>query len=510
MHTFQTYFKKHRFTAIFFLLVLGALFWFFFLQGAPPSPHQTVVAASDELVQEVSVTGKVKAIASAELSFSVGGRIASVPVRVGDTVGRGAVLVTLENGDVAAKLEQSLASLRGTEAKLNELIRGIRPEEIAVTEAKVASARQALVDDLQTASASADAAIQVDLDQFISNPNGTSPQLSFSTSDSALENAVESGRVAIGAPLKTWREHASLLTASNDLTTASIEAQKVLQQASSLLATAAAALNRAIPGSAVTQATIDGYAADIAAARSSVASSISSVSAASTALTTVEATLALEKAGTDPQVIAAQQATVAAAAAVVNADKATLAKTVLVAPFGGVVTHQDAKVGQVVGQSGSSASLVTLMSSQGFEIETFVPEADIAKISVGDEARVTLDAYGDDVAFGAVVSFADPAETVIEGVSTYKVILAFTEEPMPVRSGMTANVEVKTASREGVIAVPSRAVSDRSGTKTVLVLLSDGTTEERIVTTGLQGSDGRVELTSGVQAGEKIVIYSAE
>jgi len=498
---------KNPFT-VFLVLVVGGLVAWSMLRGTPASPYQTVTVEPTELAQEVSVTGKVKAITSADLSFAAGGRIASVSARVGNTVVRGQTLVTLENRDVAANLEQALASLKAAEAKLDELVRGTRPEEIAITEAKVASSRQALIVELQSAYASADASIQVELDQFISNPHGANPQLSFSTADSSVKTALESGRATIEAPLKAWSAHASLLTTASNLSVATAEAQTVLQQVSTLLASAAAALNRAIPNGSVPQTTLDSYAVDIAAGRTSIANAISSVSIDTAALTTAELSLALEKAGTDPQDIAVQRATVGVATAKVAADKALLAKTVLSAPFSGVVTRQEAKVGQVVGQTVGTISLVTLMSSSGFEIETFVPEADIAKISIGDLASVTLDAYGEDTIFGAEVASIDPAETVIEGVSTYKVTLAFSDEPKPARSGMTANVDIKTALRSNVIAVPSRTVAYQDGKKTVKILNADGTVEVREVTTGLSGSDGRVEIVSGVLTGEKVIIFS--
>ena len=52
-----------------------------------------------------------------------------------------------------------------------------------------------------------------------------------------------------------------------------------------------------------------------------------------------------------------------------------------------------------------------------------MPEADIAKVAIGDLASSTLDAYGSYVDFPAQVTMIDPAETVIEGVPTYKVTL---------------------------------------------------------------------------------------
>ncbi len=100
----------------------------------------------------------------------------------------------------------------------------------------------------------------------------------------------------------------------------------------------------------------------------------------------------------------------------------------------------------------------------------------------------------------------DPAETIIEGVATYKTTLQFSGNDERVKSGMTANIDILTAKAENVIAIPQRAVAQKeNGDKIVKILKDDGVVEERKVTTGLKGSDGNIEITEGIQEGEKII-----
>lgn len=88
--------------------------------------------------------------------------------------------------------------------------------------------------------------------------------------------------------------------------------------------------------------------------------------------------------------------------------------------------------------------------------------------------RATLDAYGRDEEFAATVSEIDPAETVREGVATYKVILNFDAPDDRIRVGMSANVDIETAKRAGVFAVPARAVISKNGNKILRILRDSG------------------------------------
>jgi RND family efflux transporter MFP subunit len=177
-----------------------------------------------------------------------------------------------------------------------------------------------------------------------------------------------------------------------------------------------------------------------------------------------------------------------------------ISKTVLRSPISGVVTKQDAKVGEI---APAGVILVSVISNARYEIEANIPEADIAKIKIGDRAEVTLDAYGSDVIFPATVSKIDPAETIIDGVATYKTTLQFDTNDDRVKPGMTANTDISGQKRIGVLFIPGRAISTKDGVKTVN-LVEEAVTREVIVTTGLRGSNGDVEILSGLKEGDRV------
>ena len=134
----------------------------------------------------------------------------------------------------------------------------------------------------------------------------------------------------------------------------------------------------------------------------------------------------------------------------------------------------------------------------------------LAKIKSGDTARITLDAYGDEEEFNASVISIEPAETLVEGIPTYKVKLQFDAQDERIKSGMTANIDILTAKKEDVVTIPQRAIITKGGEK--LVRIVEELPKEKItninevtVKTGLRGSNGRIEITEGVKEGDKVV-----
>jgi multidrug efflux pump subunit AcrA (membrane-fusion protein) len=143
-----------------------------------------------------------------------------------------------------------------------------------------------------------------------------------------------------------------------------------------------------------------------------------------------------------------------------------------------------------------------------YKITANVPEVDIAKVKIADVAEVTLDAYGSDEKFVATVSSIDPAETIIEGVPTYKVTLRFNDRDTRIKSGMTANIVMRTNEKKDVLVVPARAILLHEGDNTRYVrLLVGGVAKEIPVQIGLRGSNGMVEILSGLNQGDQVVTF---
>src|SRR3989344_2383078 len=407
-------------------ILAGAYFYFF---GSDEPELITALAVHGNLVQIVSVTGRVKPAESVNLAFEKGGRVAWKNAEVGDKVFAGQTLVSLENADLAAQL-------KAEEAKLAELVLGSREEDIRIqklkvenSEAELKDAEQSADDDLHDAFTKSDDAVRNKVDQFISNPTSSSPQLNFTVSDANLESDIEWERIGFESMLNSWKDNVIYIS----------EAKTNLNRLKTFLDKVSLAVNALTANSNLSQTTIDGYRAAVLTARTNINTAISNMTSADEKLRSARASLNLEKeelalllAGTRPEKILAQEASV-------DNFRAQLAKTIIRAPINGTVTIQNAKAGEIVG---AGTAVISLISETNFEIEANVPEADVAKIHLDDKAETTLDAYGSGVVFETAVSAIDPAETIIEGVATYKTTLQFAGKDERIKSGMTANVDI--------------------------------------------------------------------
>jgi HlyD family secretion protein len=93
----------------------------------------------------IEASGTVEAT-EADLGFQTGGRVAQIAVREGDRVDSGAVLARLDLTELEARHSQSRALLTAQRARLRELERGSRPEELAQAEAAARAAQRQRVE----------------------------------------------------------------------------------------------------------------------------------------------------------------------------------------------------------------------------------------------------------------------------------------------------------------------------------------------------------------------------
>ena len=101
----------------------------------------------------------------------------------------------------------------------------------------------------------------------------------------------------------------------------------------------------------------------------------------------------------------------------------------------------------------------------------------------------------------------DPFETISDGDIFYKVVIELDEYDESVRSGMTVNIRIVTAEKEGVLVVPSRYVGVRDDGRYVKLKADNDEGFELVeVKTGLKGID-MTEILEGLSEGDLIIPY---
>jgi HlyD family secretion protein len=180
----------------------------------------------------------------------------------------------------------------------------------------------------------------------------------------------------------------------------------------------------------------------------------------------------------------------------------TAAKSILRAPFSGVVTQKNIEVGEF---AGAGSPIITIAQTSDLEINADVPETDALTLKQAMHASVTFDALSSDTPIDATVSQIYPAAKAIQGVPTFHVVLTLDNQQADLRSGITANITVHADKKDHVIAVPRRVITKKSGKTYVTIQDSSAKNHDTEVTTGLVGSDGLEEITSGIKEGDVIV-----
>lgn len=175
-----------------------------------------------------------------------------------------------------------------------------------------------------------------------------------------------------------------------------------------------------------------------------------------------------------------------------------LSYTDIRAPFTGVVSERHVKVGQNVGQ-GDKTFRVT--DATPLKAVVHVPERELPRLAVGQGAAAVIDALGGQ-AFDARVALVSPA--IDPATATFRVTLEVLDPKSVLKPGMFARVGIVFDRREAALQVPRVALIEADGASSVFVV-KDGKAQHRTVTTGLTDG-GRIELTSGVDEGDSIVI----
>lgn len=204
--------------------------------------------------------------------------------------------------------------------------------------------------------------------------------------------------------------------------------------------------------------------------------------------------------------VSAAQARIHEAEASLEAARAILEKTVITAPFDGVVLDISTEVGEWISPSPPGVPIppvLDLIDPAALYLTAPIDEADVARIRTDLPVRISLDAFRGHSFKGTLTYVSSFVETRQEQNRTLRVEAVFEEKELPANllPGLSADIEVILDARENVVRVPTYALLENNRVYTVV----GGRLIEKKVTTGLHNWSF-TEITSGISAGELVVI----
>lgn len=194
---------------------------------------------------------------------------------------------------------------------------------------------------------------------------------------------------------------------------------------------------------------------------------------------------------------------------VIDVEIADLAKKLgtLVSPIAGIVTEVEPAVAGV--NVGPTTASFTIANPGLMKFVADIDESDIGKIALGQKVILTLDAYSEEEFEGEIVNIAFAAVTTSGGGTAFPVDITLPENlATKFKVGMNGDVEIVTAEKSAVLAVPLEAIITKDGRQSIQII--DGRTVKEVsVETGLE-SEMEIEIISGVNENQLVITGKKE
>lgn len=440
---------------------------------------KTVRAATDivktkEIPLTYAVSGTVRPVLNATVSSKVLGRIVSVSVKEGDSVRKGQLLVTIDGRELEAGAGIARANYQAAIAGASSARTAVELE-IQTSKARIAQAES----QVQQAQAGV-AAAQAKYDLALAGPR--------------IQEVSQS--------------HIAVMQAESNLKLAQIEldrAKRLVENGAIAKRELDLALNRFELAKGQYDAALESEkiakegtrSQEIRAAQEGVAQAKAALKQAQSGLTQAKAAaMQIDLRRKDAEVARAQ---VNQASAAVNSAGVSLSYTKVYAPFDGKVSKRMVDPGAM---AAPGSPLLEVQGSE-FRFESAVPEKYLRSVEQGTTIPLRIDALP------GQKLMAMAAEIVPQGngsAHTFNVKFRLSST-IGLKSGLYGKVEIPTGKKKA-IEVPASAVIEREGLRYVYVVGLDGTARLRLITGG-QPTDGKVEVYSGLNDGERFVV-SAE
>lgn len=496
-------FHKKAFVIAVALLVIGCALFLLYTTLNPSTPNWTTATVErGDVTEVVSVSGFIEAKNTAQLAFPTTGVVTEVFVDEGDKVSKGQLLATLASTQLVAQRNEALAVLQSANAQYDQLLAGPSTEARSVTEQSLINAQSNLNRVIEVEEAKVAQAREVLLSSSLIALSDDPDEVAQAPSITGTYTCGTEGSYHLSTYASNAYSGYSFQMAGLESGTQPVTGQQQAQLGSCGLYIQFDEDSRysnsnwtiTIPNTASADYALNKSAYDLA-----LKNQENNIKAAEDALSLAQEEAQLANAAPRTEAVIQSQSTIAQAQAKIATIDAQIADRSIVAPFDGVITD----VAILSGETATNQPVVTLLASDAFELKARVPEIDITRIAVGQQASVIFDALSSYLSLGEV-TYISPLATEIDGVAYFETTISLSQQPEWIRSGLNADIDIVVGTAENTLRIPKRfLITHPDGTYTVTIP-NGNTTATTTVIPGFVGNDGYVEIT-GLSEGDTVV-----
>ncbi len=169
-------------------------------------------------------------------------------------------------------------------------------------------------------------------------------------------------------------------------------------------------------------------------------------------------------------------------------------------PISGIVTTRPVKIAETVPVG---ALIAAVVSTDSLYVEAFIDEADAAKVAIGQQVNVTMDAYPEKTMKGEVYMISPVVLGNKQEARTFEARVRLLDKSIKTKPGMSADVEVIVSKKEHVLIIPSQAIMEKSDAKYVYVSNNNKAVLRQIKTGQVNWTF--TEVTDGLQEGDIVI-----
>ncbi len=523
--------KKFRWIVVIVLVVVCgfgvfALRGFQAQQAKPKGPDTSITTVQrGDMVQQVIETGTIDSKKAVEVKSRVAGRVKSIFVEEGARVTKGQLIAIIDPQETTLQVQQSAAQLRGAQSAVArtrvEIAQRRITSQTALAKARLRvrdlerelAAQPALTTANINQAKSAVAGAKQQLDQLVqvSHPNElNSVQNEVAEAQANVSNAeaeharrkelFDKGYVSLrevqASELQLELSRRRLDTAKQKLAT--LENQQLLekQQSQEKVRQAQAQFDQAMANRFADDNKRREYEASLIAVREAQAG-----------LRDVDALIQGQK---------QSQASADQIRSVLADSQRQLGETEIRAPITGIVTKKLIEEGELVSSLSSFSSgtpIVRIEDRTSMIVKLNINEIDVARIKLGMNTNVDIDAIPDQAFKGKVTKIA-PSSSAVGSVATpggadpvvkFAVEITLVSSDPRINSGMSAKCTVEPVRRDGVLRVPLEFVGTDPAGKRFVLIVGDPKAKpvQTPVVTGVS-SGSFIEIKEGVKEGQTL------